>query len=445
MSNQPERIGGAATPDLGPTVSARWRSPLLLVGAQAVGQLSMLAAVPAITRAFEPEEVGLYQVALSVALVLQPLATLRVEFVLPVAKSRAMVSALVSRAHWSISISVAVVALAGISVGALVDPAVGKVLTMTAILLVVYSWIAVDNALLIRSRRLPRLAARNLMGGLLSGCLQLLVAMVVPMVVALAVAVFVARVTTILVTRVRKSERPSIGDGTDDLGYGAKRVITTVGLGLVSSSVLQALTLLCGALFGQVAAGYVGTAQRLSGTPASLVGQGIGQFVQSSLASVINSRSPQLTRAVLRIEMRLAVVALVVAAGIGILGPIAAEPVLGPGWGPVGPVLALLAAPVAMQLMVSPMNPIMVMIGQERILLVMHVSRLTISVTCAATAGMVTGELLWTVGAFALATVVAYIANLIVVIWRVRAFDASRAAQTGSLQSYTAEIEGGEV
>ena len=51
------------------------RGTLLLVGGQALGQASMLAVVPLLTRAYGPSVLGLYQVAMAVATTAQPALT----------------------------------------------------------------------------------------------------------------------------------------------------------------------------------------------------------------------------------------------------------------------------------------------------------------------------------------------------------------------------------
>ena len=402
--------------------------PVLLVGAQAIGQLSLLVAIPVLTRAFSPSELGKYQIAMAVALVLQPLATLRVEFVLPVSKSADSAFSLVKRATISTALIVGLMGCSSLIVLFLGYRGASSTIGMTGVLLVVYAWMAVDNAVLIRSRLFNRLAARNLIAGVLSGLLQLVVAITTGWVFALALAMFVGRLITILVTRAPGAASSTVGDGIGSVKYGPRRALVTISGGLLGNTVLQALTLLSGSILGQAAAGHVGMAQRVSGAPASMIGQGIGQSVQSSVALALNSGEPALTATVTRIGKKLIVIGGLVAVAMATLGPLLAVPVLGDEWARVGPILVVLALPVGLQLAVSPLNSIFVMIDRARVLLVLQLGRLLLSVFAASVVGVVTGDLLWLVSAFALATSLAYIVNAFLLAKCIRRHDLSRSA-----------------
>ena len=399
------------------------RPQYLVVAGQAIGQLSLLAVIPVLTRAFSPAELGGYLVALSVAIIIQPLATLRVELVIPVSKSARSTRHLTRRSTYAITGATSLLCLAALVLSISGRTSTASTLLMTAMITASYSWMAVENALLIRAQQSRRLATRNLLSGLLSSLLQLVVALVVPVVFGLAAAVLAGRLFAIAVTRQRAATATAVGDGGADAAFGPRRTTVTVASGLVTNAVLQGLTLVSAILLGPGPAGYLGTAQRVSLVPVGLVGQGIAQAVQVTAAKAINSRHRRLGPSMLRIGVRLAALATVVALAMASLGPVLAVPVLGQEWAPVGTILPILAVPVAFQLVVSPLAPVLVMIGRENVMFVQQVIRLVASMGAAAAVAAATRSLIGTVTVFSLVTVISYVVYILLIIRCVREFD----------------------
>ncbi|MFC4787267.1 lipopolysaccharide biosynthesis protein [Nocardioides sp. MAHUQ-72] len=387
----------------------------------------MLAVLPILTRAFQPSQLGLYQIALSVALVAQPFATTRIEYVLPVQKSPLSVTRLVRRATMMSLGTCLLLTLSGAVFWLIGRQAGATTAVMTATLLAVYAWTAVDNALLVRARDYRRLATRNLLGGLTSGGMQLVVALWVPNVAALALAMFAGRGFALLLTRRSTSSLLALGDGVDTNEYTARRAVTTVALGTVSTTVLQALTLVTASTLGQAAAGLVGTTQRVAGAPASFVSQGLAQLVQGRFSPVFTGGSQTaFHRTLLRTLIPLTALAGVIALGLAVGGPLLVEPVLGPEWGAAGPLLAIVAVPTALQMMMGALNPLFVMAGGESTLLVQQLIRLVLSVGGAAGAAILTRDLTAVVATFAVATTAAYVANILLLARLARRYDAAR-------------------
>ena len=405
------------------------RRSVTVVAGQASGQLVMLAVLPVLTRAFQPSELGRYQIALSIALVAQPFATARVEYVLPVQKSPSAVTNLIRRATLITLNTCLLLFAAALILWVGGSNASAATAAMTSTLLLVFAWIAVDNALLVRSRDYRRLATRNLIGGIASGVLQLCVALWIPHVAALAIAMFVGRGGALLLTRRTGSPHQPIGDGTDTVRYTARRAVTTVALGTVSTTVLQALTLVTGATLGQSAAGLVGTTQRVAGAPASFVSQGLSQLVQGRFVSVFTAgRHRNFHRTLSRTLLPLGAFGIVIALGLAIGGPLLAGPLLGAQWSAVGPLLAIVAVPTAQQMMMGALNPLFVMAGAERTLLIQQVLRLLLSVGGAALAAVLLNDLTAVVTTFAVATTAAYLANIGLLMQVARRYDGRTAA-----------------
>ena len=408
----------------------KWQS-VRLIGAQAAGQLSLVAVIPVLTRHYDPGVFGAYQLALAVATLVQPVATLRIELVLPATRSDDRVRTLLRRAVAS-TLAVTGGFVAVCAYLALTGRADAALMTaMAATLVLVYGWVSIDNARLIRAQQVRALATRNLVAGLLSAVLQVSVALLGLEVVWLAAAVGIGRGAAVLLTRPRRDVGTTPPEDTFDLPFGGARAVRTVLSGLLSSTVLQLLMLVSGGLLGAAAAGYVGAAQRVTGAPASLIGQGVAQAVQVRFSRALLTGTSLLAE-VRAVGRALAVLSGTVAVGLAVVAPLGSDWFFGPGWGPVKDVLRLLALPVALQLLVAPLNPLLVMIGAERALLRVQAGRLALSGSTSAVAAVTTGSLTTVVAVFAATTVVAYLGNLAVVVHQVRRHDTTTAHQAAS-------------
>jgi O-antigen/teichoic acid export membrane protein len=405
----------------------RRKKAAMLIGGQVVGQLSLLLAIPILTRVFGPTELGQYQMANAIALVLQAVATLRVEFVIPVTTSRKSVSSLLRKAVTSTSVTVLLLIILALICLAIGANNAAEILGMTAALTIVYAWMVVDNAVLIRDGENRRLATRNLFSGILSAAFQIFVALVFPVMFLVVLAILVGRTIAILLTRTSNKTHLSNDDGAaEESGYGFARLLPTVSAGVLTGMMLQSLTLISSFFLGPAAAGYAGIAQRIAGTPASLIGQGVAQVVQGSLAPLVRSNRGDLGAAVIGFAIKLSMGAAAVAVAIAVIGPLAAVPVLGPGWELAGTALAILAVPVSMQIVVAPLNPVLVMIGKEVLLLRIQIVRLSIGVGACVGAVLLTGDFVVVVVAYAVATVVTYIASIYIIVDQSKKFDERR-------------------
>lgn len=402
----------------------RSREALLLVGAQAAGQVALLVVIPLLTRVYSPGELGLYQVALSIALVAQPLATLRLEFLVPVQGSDAAATRQY-RVGTAVLTGLSVaVTLVGAALLAWADGDLGPAAVMVGLLLFVNGWTVLDNARLIRRRQQRRLAVRNLLAGLLAAGLQLVVALLDLPVTWLAVALFVGRTLAIVATRGGTTGDGATGGGATKGGatgatdpverrreqpYGVRRASVAVAAGTVANLSVYGLPLLVGATHGYAASGQVGTAQRVTNTPVSLSGQALGQLAQLRTSEIVRTRRPELAHAVHTLVSRTALVALPLALVLVVAGPFLAVPVLGPGWEGAGTVIALLGVPTALQLCVAPAMPVLVMLGREGVLLRLQVGRVVLGLVGGLVPFALGGGYLHVCAGFAAATVLAYV------------------------------------
>lgn len=409
----------------------RLREAGLLVGAQVVGQLALLLVIPVLTRIFTPSEFGAYQIALALSIVIQPVATLRLEFIIPVTRSNEVAARRYRIAMTVIVLGTVALALAGALFFLLGDERAAELLCMLALLAVVNAWTVVDNARLIRGQQMKRLAWRNFLAGFLAAGLQLVVGLYLPHVVLLAVALLVTRAFAILVTRApRALDAGPPPDKTDiDDSYTARRASTTVIAGVISNSSIYGLTLLGGTMFGAAVSGQISVAQRITSTPVSLAGQAISQYFQTRASAVIRAQAGTLQRLTVRFAMALAALITPVVVAMMVLGPVLAVPVLGEGWQPAGWVVLILAIPTGLQLVVAPTIPLLVMLKRERLLLAMQVIRLSVSLAAGAIPALLTGDFFVACIGYAAATTVAYLLTLVVTVSAARRSDTAAAGE----------------
>lgn len=399
---------------------------MLVVGGQVLGQVFLLGSMPVLTRAFPPEVFGTYQLGLALALIFQPLASLRVEFIIPVTGPEEHARELYRLAAGCTTvISLGVVLIAELT--PIWSDATRTTLIVFALMLAVNALSAIDNATLIRRNLRARLAARNLLYGIVAAPLQVAVALIEPQVWLLAVVLLIARGVAIAATTTW-SRAVLTTDTLDREPYGWSRAGTTTVAGVISNSSVHGLTVLSGALLSTSAAAQVGTAQRVTSSPIALSGQALSQVFQSQVAAIQRSGRPGLERASRRFVTALAIAASPLAALMAVLGPLLAQPILGAEWQDAGYVIAILAVPTCLQLVIAPTIPILVMQRREQLLLRLQVVRLALGVFAGGVPALVTASYMWTAAGYAAATTLAYIATIGVTLRVCRQYD-ERATQ----------------
>jgi O-antigen/teichoic acid export membrane protein len=382
----------------------------LLLG-QVAGQLCLVVAVPVLTRLVEPAEMGLFQIAAAIGVVLQPAATLCLEFRIPVAASSGDVAALRRVGLTALAGATtlcAVVALVAAVLGSRATAAAG---VTTALLLVAYAGTVLDNAVLIREERRSALAARNLLSGMLGAGLQVAAAVLLGSAIALGAAVLVGRLVAIAVTR---SPVPRRVDGAT--APSLRSSLTAVGAQSIWVLSMQTMTLLATPFFGVVAAGYVGLAQRIAGAPTALVGQALAQVAQSMLAPQVRAPDGGLRRMVLRQMAVLGGLASVVAVALILVAPRWAGTLLGEQYAAVGTVAAILAVPFALQITTAPLTPLLIMVDRQSVLFRLQAVRALLAITAVVGGAVLSGDFLVTCFAYAVAESVGYAVCLVAVL-----------------------------
>jgi len=409
----------------GPLAFARGPLGRLLLG-QVAGQLCLVVAIPVLTRVLVPVEMGLFQVAAAIAVVLQPAATLCQEFRIPVVTTVEEAAAL--RRTGLVALGVASgIALAVAAAAAVIGAgSVATVSLTTALLLLAYAGLVLDNAVLIRHERLGALAARNLLSGLLGAALQVGGALLTGSAVVLGAGVLVGRLIAIGVTRTPIPAPPGGAAAVPVRG-----TLLAVGSQSIWVFSMQTLTLLTTPFFGVVSAGYVGLAQRVAGAPTGLIGQALAQVSQSMLAPHVRESRGGSRRVLLRQVAALGSMASLLAVGLIVLAPWGAPLLLGEQYAAVGTVIAILAIPFALQITVAPLTPFLLMVDKQGVLFRLQLARVAIALTAVIGTATLTGDFVLTCLAYAVGESACYLACLLVVLHEGSRHDAAATAAAG--------------
>jgi O-antigen/teichoic acid export membrane protein len=376
---------------------------------QAIGQLSIVLATPFLTRLFSPEELGRYQLAFTIGILLQPVVTLRFEFLIPSEKNDAAIPKymrMVIGAFLTVTSVLVSLALLGM---VFFSESFAVTVVMIAVIAISYALTALDNALLIRQKAMNRLAIRNLLSGTLAATLQVVFAYMLRDVIWIAFAILIGRLVAILTTRMYGLKGPQLDAATDNVRLDWGRTLYGISSGVVSSLSLNALVFYSQVSFGLAATAYVGVAQRSASAPLGFISQALSQSVQATIGEAVRVGDTTLLRHVRRETLSMLPYAVVTTLALVIFGPLLAVPIFGSGWETTGRIIAVLGIPAGLQLLVSPITPVFFMLGAERRLFWIQISRLLLAVFCAVSLQLAFGDLVYAVAGYSLGLSLGYI------------------------------------
>ncbi|TYL44992.1 oligosaccharide flippase family protein [Nocardioides sp. BGMRC 2183] len=332
---------------------------------QLIGQTALLACSPILTRLYGPSAFGGYQLALSIAVALVPLATLRYDFVLQTTSAQELFT---SRAHIA-RICVAAATLAVFLCAMMVlllthDDPDPWVAAYPAALLAVYGLTAVDNAALVRVGASRALANRNALVGLAAAALQVGLGLLLPSAAGLVVGMVAGRALAVAVTR-PKGAGFVPGERADQPMRFAQSALL-VFAGVVGTAASSAVLVTAGAMLGASATGVIALAQRVAGVPVLLLSQGIGQVLSLRVSRHLVDNQPGLARTVARLLGPLILASAGIAVCLMWLAPPLIPVIFGDEWASSGPVTQALAVPIALQLVGIPMGMLLGLMGHAR-------------------------------------------------------------------------------
>jgi len=382
----------------------------LIVG-QLVGQLALLAAIPVLTRLLPVAEMGWYQVAFSIATILQPVATLRRELLIPFCSDEAVAKHRTT-GFVAASILVGLLTIAGVISTIVGFAGVGSVLISTGFVLASFALIYIENAILIRRARQTRLAARNLIGGLACAGLQIVIATIVPSAIAVAVALLAGRAIATLVTAYRQPAVESPREAESGAREG-QRTFSAIASATIATASSQALVVLSAVVLGPVASAQIAVGQRIAGAPSSLIGQALTQIALGAAAPLIRKNQRGLTRQLGRQTVLTGAGAAAAAAALAILAPPLAVPVLGPGYELAGVLTAIFSVPLGLTMVALPATSLLIPLGYERSLAGLQALRLVSIVLAIVISSSVNSDVLIVCGTTSIVWSVAYVPLMI--------------------------------
>ncbi|KSZ60332.1 hypothetical protein Z045_02430 [Rhodococcus pyridinivorans KG-16] len=104
-------------------------------------------------------------------------------------------------------------------------------------------------------------------------------------------------------------------------------------------------------------------------------------------------------------------------------GLLLAEPILGPGWDMAGKIVAIMAIPAALQIVVSPSDYLLIVLGRQWWLLTFQVVRLLLSVGAALLALWLSGDVYVVTLAYSLGWAGAYLMSIAGILIAVKRYD----------------------
>ena len=339
-----------------------------VAGAVIFGQVCLIFALPFLTRAYSVVEFASYQVAFSIAVVLQTVITAGNESLIPCQRDDRGVTRVQRSAVKCVIASAAV--LGGLAALLLIgrQASAGLIALNALIVAVAFASTAIDNAVLISRSDAGTLIIRNLCSGVLGVALQLTAAHVSAPTVWLAVALLVARIVSQCLIRSRRTASRNRRLSAEDLPteeVSSRRWTTTAQwtlANLLANVSMQAPVVIAMLILDMAAAAQLAMAIRLVGALATLVGGGVSQGFIFELKHRL-AHSPHKAFSFFKQRQR-ALGATSMACGvlITILAPWTVPLVFGQNWTPAGTVAAVLGIPFALQLanrVVTPAFPLM--------------------------------------------------------------------------------------
>lgn len=394
-----------------------------------IGQGAVLGVSPLLTRLYEPRDFGALAIVTSVSSIIGAFATLSWERAVIATRSEAMARSLTLLAAASAAVICFVVGIMAYEQQALLDaffsthvfdsmwwaiPATGFALATQRIV----------GATLTRRRNYRALAVRNASQGVVQAASSVALS-VAPGALGLIIGPIAGRIAGSLGARGGVSDRPNRPASRRLHASLSRRVMRITATRyrrypLVStwSSTLNALglqmpTLLLSAAFGSTQLGLVGLALRLVATPVGIAADALAQFYDGAIGGRIRERGGGTATITLRLVSVLAVVAFVAVGCTVVTSPTLIPLVFGSAWAPVVPIVQMVAVMSGAQLVVSPISRGLMLIERQRTQLVWDASRFVLTNGAILTVTASGGNLTTALGSLISASVVSYVALLV--------------------------------
>ncbi len=394
-----------------------------LVSGTGVAQGIAFLTVLAVGRLYDPDAFGAFALIVSVATVLVPLSTLKIEVAIIPADSDWDAFCLARGAIRLVLLCASFLLVLGpvlTGLGALgwLSSGPGYWYLVPA-LLTVYGLFAVLSQVALRQRQYGMVAWRGVAQNAITGVAQVVGSLATRAAVGLAVGELLGRIggVLMLLPSLISYHRRFGGAGKSDYRglwtrYGGvvRNFLPASFMDMLSVSIF---VLFAGAWFGTEVAGYVGMTQRVLALPIALVGASLGQVLLAEISHAARRGVGGEQRLLRRSVLLLVAVAVVAAGTILVLGPWIFSTILGEQWYEAGVLARIMAVPLAVGIVWNPMSSLFVAYRRWRAFLIVGSVRLLATAGTGWTLHQMGASYMLVIGGMSFAAAAVQVAGLI--------------------------------
>jgi len=342
------------------------RSVAKIAISASVGQGITFVFLPVVSRIFDPAEFGAFGIYAAVVGIGTIVATARLEFALPLAKSDRDLQALI-KIIFLVTFTVStLVALTAILWGKKLEhvmavPGLQNVAILTALGIAVFAIFQVALFVALRTKNYAGVAVGRLVQGGSLGPMQSLVGAISRTADGLAVgqilshlfgSIFLLRDISLPLFRAKGG----LSGLRATLSSYARFPLFSMPAALANAATLRAPAVLLVAYFGPVEAGSFVFCQSVLSGPVMLIGRSIGQVYLSELSYIRRTVSTGASRLLWGLTFRLLIVGVLAGVLLHLYAPILFRVIFGESWSLAGSLAAILAIVVSMEIVIIPIT-----------------------------------------------------------------------------------------
>lgn len=397
----------------------------MILSGTLIGQGSVIAVSPLLTRLYGPSDFGALAVITALSSILGAFAAMGTDRALVVAASRAAVRHLIG---FGLLVSGSISALVGLAswlardalAQAFAAPSLASVWWLLPVTTCLVSAYRVMSASVARRQGYGELATRNAVQGLAQTAWNVLAAPLGP--VGLLAGLAVGRAGGLLGALPRRrsdleEERPSpTVRPLQTLAAHRRFLLVTPWSALLNVVGQQAPSVLLALALGSTTAGYVALTMRVLGAPVGMLADAVAQWSSGVFGRAIRSDSP-VDALLRRIVARLALAGTVGTLVVLVFAPSAFTWLFGAQWQLSGTFAQVMVPAFALQVVASPVTQLLSLLGRQLTQLAWDVARLVLTSGAVIVTTAVGASPAVTVIALSGAMAVAY-ATVLVLVWR---------------------------
>lgn len=403
-----------------------------------VGQGSVIAVSPFLTRTYGPSDFGALAVITALCSIAGAFAPAGTDRALMVARTERAVRHLVAFGlAISASAAALVSAMAWMGRRALADgfdaPALATLWWLFPVTSFVVSAFRIVSATVARRQRYGELATRNALQGLAQTAWNVLAAPLgsVGLLAGLAVGRFTGLIGTLARSRSSATNAeacPTNERFTRTLVQHRRFLLVTPWSALLNVLGQQAPSVLIALALGSTSAGYVALTMRVLGTPVGMLADAAAQWSSGVFGRAVRSGTA-VDRLLRQVIARLAIAGVLGTAFVLLLAPAAFSWVFGPEWELSGTFAQILVPAFAVQVVASPVTQLLSLLGRQLTQLSWDAGRLVLTSGAVVLTTAMDAPADVTVAALAAAMIVAYSSVLVLVASAARGHRAGVARQ----------------